>query len=452
MGCFQSLPDDIADTNTSPLPPTSYGAAATTTTTPTTGTGTGTTTTTNTARSTTGTPTATTATATAATTGTITTPPSQPASAAPTVTTTTTTTTTTTKTTEATNDNMTPPQRTPARNIFAKPINQVVTTAHQQVQQLTDQVGNLVVSPIQNMFSNNKLHSKLPFYEKSPTVLTFLRNVLSSHFVFESCTTLELQQLCDAMEPLTVDNGTTIITQGDPTGDYCYIIHTGSVDFWVDGKSVGTAATGQLFGELSLLYSAPRAATVVANTNNNNKSSMQLYRLDQITFRTILQQQTLTLSDEYMTLLKKVKFLRDLDDYHLYKLSSVLEQHTYTKDTVIVKKGDTDATVCYILLEGTVTCSEISVHDGSCTYADIVLNQPGDYFGERAIMTGEPRAATVTATSSTVTCYTIDKTTFETVLGDYESIIVKANEERLLVRSCVCACVRVVEIYVVGCN
>lgn len=162
---------------------------------------------------------------------------------------------------------------------------------------------------------------------------------------------------------------------------------------------------------------------------------IQLYRLDQITFRTILQQQTLNVSDEYMNLLRQVKFLADLDDYHLFKLSSVLQKHTYTKDTVIVQKGDTDANVCYILLEGTVTCSEISLHDGSCTYTDIVLSQPGDYFGERAIMTGEPRAATVTATSDhNVTCYTIDKITFDTVLGNYQSIIIKANEERMLVR------------------
>ena len=43
--------------------------------------------------------------------------------------------------------------------------------------------------------------------------------------------------------------------------------------------------------------------------------------------------------------------------YHLYKLSSVL-QH-------IVQKGVTDATLCCIQQEGTVTCSEISVHDRS---------------------------------------------------------------------------------------
>jgi CRP-like cAMP-binding protein len=284
-------------------------------------------------------------------------------------------------------------------------------------------------------------------------------SALQTNFIFDACTSAELQQLCDSMEPYSVPLNTVIIQQGEPVGDYMYIIYRGTVTFYVDDVQVGTASAGQTFGELSLLYSAPRAATVIATTTTSSTSvsddttteekdpesnnMIQLYRLDQITFRTILQQQTLNVSEEYMTFLRQVKFLADLDDYHLYKLSSVLQKQTYTQGTVIVQKGDTNANVCYLLLDGVVTCSEISTHDGSCTYTDMVLSQPGDYFGERAIMTGEPRAATVTATSSHVTCYTIDKMTFDTVLGNYQSIINKANEERILVRKnlCVCLCV-----------
>jgi cAMP-dependent protein kinase regulator len=363
------------------------------------------------------------------------------------------------------------PQRQPARNIFAKPLllqnvmtaatntaTNTATTAQQHVQKITQAFGTMMTTAAATTTTtlSGKMNQKLPYYEKSSAIKTFLMKALATNFVFEHCTEQEIQQLCDSMEPYPVPIGTTIIQQGEPIGDYFYIIYEGTVTFIVDQVTVGTASSGQQFGELSLLYSAPRAATVIATsaasssaTDSNNQETtpmIQLYRLDQITFRTILQQQTLNVSDEYMNLLRKVKFLADLDDYDLYKLSSVLQKHTYTKDTVIVQKGDTVANVCYILLEGTVTCSEISVNDGSCTYSDMVLSQPGDYFGERAILTGEPRAATVTATTDHVTCYTIDKLTFDTVLGNYQSIIIKANEERLLVRVCVYL------VYLVGCN
>ena len=40
---------------------------------------------------------------------------------------------------------------------------------------------------------------------------------------------------------------------------------------------------------------------------------------------------------------------------------------------------------------------------------DLVSYEVGDYFGERALLTNEPRAANVTATSSVLKCYRIER-------------------------------------------
>jgi CRP-like cAMP-binding protein len=82
----------------------------------------------------------------------------------------------------------------------------------------------------------------------------------------------------------------------------------------------------------------------------------------------------------------------------------------------------------YIVEEGSLKICNISA--GESKYEDVNIG-PGGYFGERAIMTGEPRAGDLLAqTDGTAFC--IDKTTFSNVLGDLEGLIVKSVERTVL--------------------
>lgn len=55
--------------------------------------------------------------------------------------------------------------------------------------------------------------------------------------------------------------GTDAIRQGD-LGDNLYVVESGEFAVFVNQKKVATRGKGTLFGELALLYNAPRAATV----------------------------------------------------------------------------------------------------------------------------------------------------------------------------------------------
>ena len=75
--------------------------------------------------------------------------------------------------------------------------------------------------------------------------------------------------------------GTAVVTQGERNGDTFYVIQSGAVDVAVNGAVVARFGAGRAFGELALLYSCPRAATVTAAEDT------QLWVLNQRWYRLV---------------------------------------------------------------------------------------------------------------------------------------------------------------------
>jgi CRP-like cAMP-binding protein len=248
-----------------------------------------------------------------------------------------------------------------------------------------------------------------------------IRKALQNNFVFSDLTDRDLLPLVAAFERCTFEKDQMIIQQGDP-GDFFYILAGGNVSFLVNDVTVGkTSAIGASFGELALLYTCPRAASVVAQTQT------QLFRVDQTTFRFILKSQTIESGKEKTELLQNVCFLKDLTQTDLKKLSDAMTPVVFEKDKVLVKKGDI-GDAFYLLQEGQVLVKDISV--GPTSYQDQTLG-PGDYFGERALATSDPRAANVVAVTAGI-AFSIDRNTFEKVLGNMSRLILRAQDTRKL--------------------
>ena len=229
-----------------------------------------------------------------------------------------------------------------------------------------------------------------PVHPKSDQDALYISTALADNFVFDSLAPAEKVTLVKAFERKTAKAGTTLITQGE-TGDYFYILQAGQVAFIVDGVKVGVATEGKSFGDLALLYDSPRAATCKA------VEDCTLWRVDQKTFRKILASTAIASSNETRDVLKKVPFLTDLNVTDLNKIVDALTEVHYKPSEVIFKRGDV-GDVFYIVKEGKVKVHDIEV--GGVKYDDSEYG-PGDYFGERAIITSEPRAATSTAVEET---------------------------------------------------
>lgn len=74
--------------------------------------------------------------------------------------------------------------------------------------------------------------------------------------------------------------GQTLFSEGD-AGDCMYVLMSGTVDVTVRGKVVETATTGAILGELAIIDSSPRSASVIARDDCN------LIMINAETFKTL---------------------------------------------------------------------------------------------------------------------------------------------------------------------
>jgi CRP-like cAMP-binding protein len=274
-----------------------------------------------------------------------------------------------------------------------------------------------------------------PVYEKTDDEVEFLLDALSDNFVFNTLDEVELETLVNAFEHVQYSTGTTIINQGE-YGGYFYVLSYGIVAFVVNDVEVGRATCGNSFGELALLYNAPRAATCIvvgddnddnnnnsnATTNNNNANGAGLWRVDQVTFRKLLAAHTIQNDNQTKVVLRKVPFLSDLDDEFIHRIADALTTVYYDAGDTIFARGS-EGSVFYVIREGKVQYEHYK--------RGIKTLRPGDYFGEQAIVKNEARRATATAMKDTI-ALALSRDIFERVLGPLSDVIQRSNDRRLL--------------------
>jgi len=105
-----------------------------------------------------------------------------------------------------------------------------------------------------------------------------INSSLKNNFLFRQLDEDQAQDLTNAMFEKKIENGTELIVQGAP-GDFFYVVESGTFDIFVSGEKKAECGPGASFGELALLYNAPRAATVKAT------SESIVWALDRVSFR-----------------------------------------------------------------------------------------------------------------------------------------------------------------------
>jgi len=175
---------------------------------------------------------------------------------------------------------------------------------------------------------------------------------------------------------------------------------------------------GEAFGELALLYMAPRAATITANED------CTLFKLDRDTFNHIVKDAAQRKRDKYEAFLEKVPIFETMEPYERSKLADAFVEHKHKNGDFIIKEGEPGNDL-YLLQEGTAIATKVLKEGEEAT--KVMDYKVGDFFGERALLKGEPRAANVVATSDAV-LVSMSRHSFKRLLGPIETLL-KRNFE-----------------------
>jgi len=256
-------------------------------------------------------------------------------------------------------------------------------------------------------------------HAKTDTQRTRLNQAVEKILLFKSLDNDQMTQVLDAMFEKVVEPGEHIIDEGDD-GDYFYVIESGVYDILkiLDGeqKHVGQYDNRGSFGELALMYNAPRAATIIATTTGN------LWAMDRQTFRKIVVKATAKKRRMYEDFLTKVEVLSVLKEDERSKVADAIETRCFNENDTIIAQGDAPD-YFYIVVEGSVVIKRRG-DDKNDPGREIFLTNlnAGQFFGELAFLTNKPRAASVYAAEN-VKLAALDVQAFERLLGPCKKLL-----------------------------
>uniref|UniRef100_A0AAQ4RVA3 cGMP-dependent protein kinase n=1 Tax=Gasterosteus aculeatus aculeatus TaxID=481459 RepID=A0AAQ4RVA3_GASAC len=183
-------------------------------------------------------------------------------------------------------------------------------------------------------------------------------------------------------------------------GDSMYIVAAGELLVTQAGQTLRSLTTGDVFGELAILYNCRRTATVKA------KTAVRLWCMERQTYRTIITNKSKKKREQLLGFLKTLVHELCSRGHILYPLSKIIdsmEEVKYQDKDVIVREG-AEANAFYIILKGEVLVTKnVNGHQ-----KQIRRMGKGEHFGEQALIREVLRTATCSA-EGPVTCLSIDK-------------------------------------------
>ena len=227
----------------------------------------------------------------------------------------------------------------------------------------------------------------------------------------------EVRKLVEAsFEAVAYSLGDEIVREGDPA-DAFYVLVDGSARVVKRSVTGGEVALnvlhgGDTFGEMALLEDTTRVATVRAS------GRVEALRLDRHVFSALTRSypevrttfEALANQRALWNFLRVQSSFAKLPNEALALLSSQLERVEVSAGDVVVRQGDPPGPM-YVIESGRARSSR----EGE---EDLGYFRTGDFFGERSLLLGEPRAATVEAVTDCV-LLRFDPDLFQRLLGEY---------------------------------
>jgi|TARA_B100000482_G_scaffold188169_1_gene167703 CRP-like cAMP-binding protein len=165
---------------------------------------------------------------------------------------------------------------------------------------------------------------------------------------------------------------------------------------------------------MALMDNSPRHATVVA------KDEVHCLTLDRAHFVKLLGPlKSILQAHSCLHVLRSIELFSELTDAELDSIVNAMHSEKFSRGAPIIREGK-KGTTFYVIQTGSAEVSKDGVTIGQL--------QSGDYFGERSLIDGSPRSASVFATEDVV-CYTLERKKFESLLINTAGTAGKFEEE-----------------------
>jgi cAMP-dependent protein kinase regulator len=207
-------------------------------------------------------------------------------------------------------------------------------------------------------------------YPKSEEQIEAIRAALTGNFLFQGLSFKQLIDVIGCMFEKPVSAGEEVMTQGGDADNF-YIISSGKFEAVKDGAVVFSYDGKGAFGELALMYSCPRAASVFARTDG------LLWAMNRVTFSRMLIADRQNRAQAHSEWLARMPLLSDYSKGDIAKLADALSPHDYKAGELVFSQGEVGSTF-YLVDEGEAT-GVYSAGDG--TTKDVCHMARGDYFG-----------------------------------------------------------------------
>lgn len=123
-------------------------------------------------------------------------------------------------------------------------------------------IGVGIVLPVALLLGSTRLLA----IDRRATVPVVELALLRSIPLFAPLGPVELESLARELRPVEASVDEEVVREGDP-GDLFYVVADGELEASVEGREMRTLGRGDSFGEIALLRSVPRTATVIAATS-----------------------------------------------------------------------------------------------------------------------------------------------------------------------------------------
>lgn len=186
---------------------------------------------------------------------------------------------------------------------------------------------------------------------KNENTLSIISKALSGFIYFDSndsqSTKKKLELIIQAMVKREYPEGHVLIKEGE-SGSCLYVLETGNLKVYINNNHIRDLTDGALVGELSLLYDAPRSATVVCQT------PCVFWTLERDVFKKIqaisssanqIQRARCLISSTELATLSAIDLSRLVSSLHSVQFSpgdKVFIEGNLTSQIVIIEKGEAE--------------------------------------------------------------------------------------------------------------